>query len=53
VLDVEILMKTVRAVLLREGISARDDATMPEFTGDGGERVGRHASGSGAAGAST
>ena len=32
-LDLRILWRTVRAVLLREGISAANDATMPEFTG--------------------
>jgi sugar transferase EpsL len=32
-LDVAILWRTVRAVLVREGISAANDATMPEFTG--------------------
>ena len=32
-LDVAILWRTVRAVLFREGISAANDATMPEFTG--------------------
>lgn len=33
-LDLQILLKTVRAVLLREGISAEGEATMPEFQGD-------------------
>ncbi len=32
-LDVYILARTVRAVLLREGISAAGEATMPEFRG--------------------
>lgn len=30
-LDLKILALTVRAVILREGISAKNDATMPEF----------------------
>jgi lipopolysaccharide/colanic/teichoic acid biosynthesis glycosyltransferase len=33
VLDLEILVRTVGAVIRRSGISHRDDATMPEFTG--------------------
>lgn len=33
-LDVKILMMTVWKVLRREGISAADDATMPEFLGN-------------------
>ncbi|KAB2657597.1 MAG: sugar transferase [Verrucomicrobia bacterium] len=32
-LDLHILLRTVRAVLLREGISAAGEATMPEFRG--------------------
>ncbi len=32
-LDLEILWRTLRAVLLRHGISAPGEATMPEFTG--------------------
>jgi lipopolysaccharide/colanic/teichoic acid biosynthesis glycosyltransferase len=32
-LDVKIILLTVRKVLLREGISAQDDATMPKFEG--------------------
>lgn len=32
-LDFEILLKTVRAVLIREGISQEGHATMPQFTG--------------------
>jgi sugar transferase EpsL len=31
-LDVKILLLTVKKVFVREGISAQDDATMPEFT---------------------
>jgi len=31
--DVQILWRTVRAVLVRDGIAAAGDATMPEFTG--------------------
>lgn len=34
-LDVEILLRTLRAVVAREGISADGHATMPEFTGTG------------------
>jgi sugar transferase EpsL len=34
-LDLRILWRTVRAVVRREGISAANDATMPEFTGYG------------------
>jgi len=52
-LDLRILGKTVRAVVLREGISARDDATMPEFTGSSDDTVDRSAGGKGATGAST
>jgi lipopolysaccharide/colanic/teichoic acid biosynthesis glycosyltransferase len=39
-LDLEILWLTLRKVLVREGISAADDATMPVFTGsnDGDQR---------------
>jgi sugar transferase EpsL len=33
-LDVQILLKTARSVLLREGISFEGDATMPEFLGN-------------------
>ncbi len=33
-LDVRILAKTVRTVLKREGISAANEATMPEFMGE-------------------
>lgn len=32
-LDIQILWLTVRKVLIREGISAADNATMPKFTG--------------------
>lgn len=32
-LDVRILWRTLRKVMIREGISAGDSATMPEFTG--------------------
>lgn len=32
-LDVDILWRTIRAVIVRDGISAGDDATMPEFIG--------------------
>jgi sugar transferase EpsL len=32
-LDFRVLWRTLRAVLRREGINARDAATMPEFTG--------------------
>jgi lipopolysaccharide/colanic/teichoic acid biosynthesis glycosyltransferase len=32
-LDIRILWLTVRKVLIREGISAADNATMPKFTG--------------------
>ena len=32
-LDLQILLATVRSVIRREGISANDHATMPEFTG--------------------
>lgn len=32
-LDLKILWRTVASVVTREGISARDDATMPRFTG--------------------
>jgi lipopolysaccharide/colanic/teichoic acid biosynthesis glycosyltransferase len=32
-LDIRILMLTVRKVLVREGISAAGEATMPKFTG--------------------
>jgi lipopolysaccharide/colanic/teichoic acid biosynthesis glycosyltransferase len=32
-LDLKILALTVKAVILREGISAKNDATMPEFLG--------------------
>ena len=32
-LDLKILALTVKAVVLREGISAKNDATMPEFLG--------------------
>lgn len=34
-LDVKILFLTVKTVLFRTGISAKGDATMPEFTGSG------------------
>ena len=34
-LDVEILWRTVRKVLVRDGISAAGEATMPKFTGPG------------------
>lgn len=34
-LDVKILARTVKAVFVREGISAAGDATMPEFRGRG------------------
>lgn len=33
-LDIKILCLTVKKVLLREGISANNEATMPKFTGD-------------------
>jgi len=33
-LDMKILLMTVKKVLLREGISAKGDATMPVFTGN-------------------
>jgi len=33
-LDFQILIKTVKSVLLREGISAANHATMPKFTGE-------------------
>ena len=32
-LDLSILVKTVRALIVRDGISATDNATMPEFLG--------------------
>jgi sugar transferase EpsL len=32
-LDLKIILKTIRSVLLREGISQNDHATMPEFMG--------------------
>lgn len=34
-LDLKILWLTVKKVLVRDGISAQDDATMPKFTGSG------------------
>ena len=34
-LDVTILWRTIRAVLIRDGIAAAGDATMPEFIGYG------------------
>jgi sugar transferase EpsL len=34
-LDLRIIGRTVRAVVVREGISAEGHATMPEFTGEG------------------
>jgi lipopolysaccharide/colanic/teichoic acid biosynthesis glycosyltransferase len=37
VLDVQILLRTMRSVIRREGISAQGEATMPEFTGYGRE----------------
>ncbi|MES9902889.1 MAG: sugar transferase [Sedimenticola sp.] len=37
-LDLKILFLTVRKVLVREGISANNDATMPIFTGSSAER---------------
>lgn len=39
-LDLEILARTVRAVLVREGISAEGHATMPEFMGSDGSAGG-------------
>jgi lipopolysaccharide/colanic/teichoic acid biosynthesis glycosyltransferase len=33
-LDIKIMLRTVRAVLGRAGVSARGHATMPEFIGD-------------------
>jgi len=33
-LDIQILWKTVRKVMLREGISAQGESTMPRFTGN-------------------
>ncbi|GER19500.1 hypothetical protein VCH24_45340 [Variovorax boronicumulans] len=36
-LDIKILWLTVRKVLLRDGISAAGEATMPRFTGSGME----------------
>jgi sugar transferase EpsL len=40
-LDLQILLRTVRAVVLREGISAVGEATMPEFLGVSGNPDGR------------
>jgi lipopolysaccharide/colanic/teichoic acid biosynthesis glycosyltransferase len=48
-LDLRILARTARAVLLREGISAANEATMPEFLGYGDDGAGV----AGAAGAVT
>jgi lipopolysaccharide/colanic/teichoic acid biosynthesis glycosyltransferase len=50
-LDLRILLRTARAVLLREGISAADDATMPEFTGSPDDDRRLRSAGNGAAGA--
>jgi sugar transferase EpsL len=33
-LDLQIMWRTVRAVLAKEGVSAEGHATMPEFMGD-------------------
>lgn len=38
-LDLKILLNTAAKVLRREGISAKDEATMPRFTGEGGKRL--------------
>ena len=38
-LDVRILARTLGSVLRREGISAREHSTMPEFQGDHGNRL--------------
>ena len=35
VLDIRIILLTIKKVLVREGISAAGEATMPRFTGDG------------------
>ena len=32
--DIEVFIDTIKAVIKREGISAADDATMPEFMGN-------------------
>lgn len=40
-LDLSILLRTVRAVLVREGISAEGHATMPEFLGSSDPSEGR------------
>jgi lipopolysaccharide/colanic/teichoic acid biosynthesis glycosyltransferase len=34
-LDLQVMWRTVRAVVAREGVSAEGHATMPEFMGDG------------------
>jgi lipopolysaccharide/colanic/teichoic acid biosynthesis glycosyltransferase len=34
-IDLKILLLTVRKVLVRDGISAAGEATMPKFTGSG------------------
>jgi lipopolysaccharide/colanic/teichoic acid biosynthesis glycosyltransferase len=39
-LDVKILLLTVRKVLMREGINAAENATMPRFTGDSNDTYG-------------
>ncbi|MBD3782259.1 MAG: sugar transferase [Micrococcales bacterium] len=36
--DLRIILRTIGAVLRREGITAEGDATMPRFQGSGGER---------------
>jgi sugar transferase EpsL len=40
-LDLKILGLTLKTVVVRDGISARGDATMPEFKGSGGAAVNR------------
>ena len=39
-LDIRIILLTVRKILKREGISAPGEATMPRFTGSGGDTAG-------------
>jgi hypothetical protein len=39
-LDIKILLLTVRKVLMREGINAAENATMPRFTGASNDTYG-------------